>query len=86
MVKDQIIKEIEKRVRHSTVVNYTFWSIGVTASPKACKKFHNGPPQFLSWQTQDSQEALEIRDLFIKKGMAEAMGQDDAKAAFVFIF
>ena len=65
---------------------YNFWSIGVTASLKACKKFHGHPAQFLSWQTQDSQEALEIRGLFLGKGMKEAMGQDDAKAAFVFIF
>ncbi|MBI5806245.1 hypothetical protein HZA73_09385 [candidate division TA06 bacterium] len=83
---EDIEKEIEKRIKNANVVSHGVWNIGVTGSPRLCKKFHNYPAHFMYWKAGDPVIALKIKEHFLQKGMKEAIGQDDAKADYVFIY
>jgi len=82
----EIMNEIEDRVKNANVINYSVWCIGVTSSPSECKKLHNQPPHFKSWDVNSPELAREIKNTYIENGMKEAFGGNGNSPDHVFIF
>jgi|GEM_PF-4424320 len=83
---EDIISSIEKRVKDSNVVRYSFWTIGISSAPKQCQSAFDHPPQFMCWETADEEAARNIRDHFLQKGMKAANDHTERNPRYVFIF
>lgn len=85
VLKEEILKEIEERVKNANVIAYRVWYIGTTDSPSNCKQLYDSP-NILFWQAESPEIALEIKELFLHKGMKDAYGREGKKPEYVFIF
>ncbi|MBI4726357.1 hypothetical protein HY768_03890 [candidate division TA06 bacterium] len=85
VLKEEIIGEIEERVKNANVIAYHVWYIGTADSPPNCKTLYDSP-NILFWQAESPEIALKIKELFLHKGMKEAYGVEGKKPEYVFIF
>mgnify|MGYP001300021100 CR=1 FL=1 len=83
--KEEIIREIEERVKNSNAIAYYVWYIGITDSPANCKTLYDSP-NILFWQAESPKIALEIEQHFLHKGMKDAYGREGKNPDYVFIF
>jgi hypothetical protein len=84
--KEDIIQAIEDRLDSSPKKSYNLWNIGVTADWAECKKRNNYPLHFLCWPAESHQEAVEIKNRFVEKGMTEVQCDRNSEKPVVFIF
>lgn len=91
MPSPQAIQAIENYVRKCGR-DYTQWCAGVAADPVDRLLRHHGVAEegdgcgWITYQCATGQEAREIRDHFVAKGMKGAVGSVDASTTSVYAF
>jgi len=85
MIKSEIIRFIEERVRKSKVPKYSSWTIGITADPETRKSQHGNPGYWLQWEADRESDAREIEKHFLDKGMKGDTGGGQ-RPIYVYIF
>lgn len=87
--QSEIIAAIEQRVTTSKTVQYSIWTIGITADPKQRRDQHESDGKntahWMHWKADSETIARNVEKYFLSKGMKGDVG-GGIYPTYVYIF